>query len=562
MGEHNAIDKQNNGCPNVSSNDNKENNKKKDMIEFSKQGDKQNGIKAKNEVENKNTEVESIENLKQNIITNDKLNNNEKDVSDETNGNDSNNNSKLEQRNDQKNECKKRKENKYIKYIKEMRNVRFYGNGKPKGQDAPPHGNKHKLVNNTEEIVEEPESKLETFRIRSYWTLILVFGGLLSISLGHIYLSLLVLIAITLVYKEIIYSKSIENKDKKLPQLFFIRWYWFFLTILTFGIPWIIPKFKHQFRIYKYLLKYHPINMFILAFIGFIWFVLSLRKFSLKYQFSQIGMIFVTSLFVVAQSLMHIANIYSGLIWFFIPVSSVVINDIFAYIFGILFGRTKLIKLSPKKTVEGFVGSSIITILWGVGMSYLLQNYKFFICSQNSISFIPFYSLFKSDCHPNSIFEQKIYYLSDELTTYLPINKIYYTEMVIHGLILSFFAAFLAPFGGFFASGFKRALKIKDFGDVIPGHGGFTDRADCQVFMGMFTYIYMKTFVKAKDKHHYSYDKLIDSIHKLDQRDVMDLYNHLKNMIDSKKNKKTDKNNYQPENSITCEKIPSRDNKE
>jgi hypothetical protein len=38
----------------------------------------------------------------------------------------------------------------------------------------------------------------------------------------------------------------------------------------------------------------------------------------------------------------------------------------------------------------------------------------------------------------------------------------------------------VAPFGGFFASGFKRAFKIKDFGDAIPGHGGFTDRcSDC-----------------------------------------------------------------------------------
>lgn len=39
---------------------------------------------------------------------------------------------------------------------------------------------------------------------------------------------------------------------------------------------------------------------------------------------------------------------------------------------------------------------------------------------------------------------------------------------------------FLLP-GGFFASGFKRAFKLKDFGDTIPGHGGITDRFDCQV---------------------------------------------------------------------------------
>jgi phosphatidate cytidylyltransferase len=43
------------------------------------------------------------------------------------------------------------------------------------------------------------------------------------------------------------------------------------------------------------------------------------------------------------------------------------------------------------------------------------------------------------------------------------------------------FASLVAPFGGFFASGFKRAFNIKDFGDSIPGHGGMTDRMDCQL---------------------------------------------------------------------------------
>lgn len=39
----------------------------------------------------------------------------------------------------------------------------------------------------------------------------------------------------------------------------------------------------------------------------------------------------------------------------------------------------------------------------------------------------------------------------------------------------------VSPAGGFFASGFKRAFHMKDFGDTIPGHGGVTDRFDCQV---------------------------------------------------------------------------------
>lgn len=49
----------------------------------------------------------------------------------------------------------------------------------------------------------------------------------------------------------------------------------------------------------------------------------------------------------------------------------------------------------------------------------------------------------------------------------------------IHAFAISAFASLIAPFGGFFASGVKRAFKIKDFGDSIPGHGGLTDRFDC-----------------------------------------------------------------------------------
>jgi phosphatidate cytidylyltransferase len=57
----------------------------------------------------------------------------------------------------------------------------------------------------------------------------------------------------------------------------------------------------------------------------------------------------------------------------------------------------------------------------------------------------------------------------------------------------------VAPFGGFFASGFKRAFNIKDFGDSIPGPGGMTDRMDCQFLMGLFTYVYYASLVR--DSH-------------------------------------------------------------
>ena len=58
------------------------------------------------------------------------------------------------------------------------------------------------------------------------------------------------------------------------------------------------------------------------------------------------------------------------------------------------------------------------------------------------------------------------------------------------------FASVIAPFGGFFASGFKRANKIKDFASSIPGHGGVTDRMDCQLLMGMFSYLYLQSFLR------------------------------------------------------------------
>lgn len=90
----------------------------------------------------------------------------------------------------------------------------------------------------------------------------------------------------------------------------------------------------------------------------------------------------------------------------------------------------------------------------------------------------------------------------------------YYTEMweipflgysishfQIHTTILGAFASFISPFGGLFASGFKRAIKVKDFADIIPGHGGITDRMDCQILMVPFFFnprecSLMSTFIK------------------------------------------------------------------
>lgn len=60
---------------------------------------------------------------------------------------------------------------------------------------------------------------------------------------------------------------------------------------------------------------------------------------------------------------------YLPLIRFLVPVSMIICNDIMAYMFGFFFGKTPLIKLSPKKTWEGFIGGAFATIVFGLVVS-------------------------------------------------------------------------------------------------------------------------------------------------------------------------------------------------
>lgn len=86
-------------------------------------------------------------------------------------------------------------------------------------------------------------------------------------------------------------------------------------------------------------------------------------------------------LIVCVNQLFFRFNLFlSGLIWFIVPVSMIVCNDVMAYVFGFFFGRTPLIKLSPKKTWEGFIGGGLSTVVFGVLFSYVLCQSQFFIC--------------------------------------------------------------------------------------------------------------------------------------------------------------------------------------
>lgn len=192
---------------------------------------------------------------------------------------------------------------------------------------------------------------------------------------------------------------------------------------------------------------------------------------------------------IVVQAHFVMNNVFEGMIWFFLPASLVITNDIFAYVCGITFGRTQLIQLSPKKTVEGFLGAWICTIIFGYFMTNILMRYKYFVCPVNDLGANVLTGL---QCNPNPVFVPQPYSLPE----WTGLAKTFYVEpMQFHILVFATFASLIAPFGGFFASGLKRTFKIKDFGESIPGHGGITDRMDCQFIMGFFSYMYYHSFI-------------------------------------------------------------------
>ncbi|KAL5019212.1 hypothetical protein ScPMuIL_004934 [Solemya velum] len=156
---------------------------------------------------------------------------------------------------------------------------------------------------------------------------------------------------------------------------------------------------------------------------------------------------------------------------FLVPVSMVICNDIMAYMFGFFFGRTPLIKLSPKKTWEGFIGGAVSTIVFGIILSYVLIQWDYFVCP---VAYDDVKGQLTLDCEKHPVFILTEYNLPATVSIYSMADS---HSVSIHSPFNIHVCVCLSdgPFGGFFASGFKRAFKIKDFGDTIPGHGGIMD---------------------------------------------------------------------------------------
>jgi phosphatidate cytidylyltransferase len=131
-----------------------------------------------------------------------------------------------------------------------------------------------------------------------------------------------------------------------------------------------------------------------------------------------------------------------GLAWTVLAVFLTWTGDAAAYFVGTAFGRHKLWpRISPGKTWEGFFGGLIASVATGALVGYLSM-------------------LWLGAIGP------------------------------VHGTLVGLLAGIIGVFGDLAISMMKRQMKVKDSGNILPGHGGLLDRCDSLLFVLTTTYYY------------------------------------------------------------------------
>jgi len=156
-----------------------------------------------------------------------------------------------------------------------------------------------------------------------------------------------------------------------------------------------------------------------------------------------IGHFYLVGSLVIFFTMSNVMNSHNPLIVFSF-LMLIWVSDSAAYVFGVNFGKRPLFKsVSPKKSVEGFLGGIIFSIIL-------------------------------------SLFFNK--YLNLDFT-------------IIQWLIIGILTSSLGALGDLVQSQFKREAGVKDSGKFLPGHGGLYDRMDSIIFAAPFIYLTIKIFI-------------------------------------------------------------------
>ena len=165
-----------------------------------------------------------------------------------------------------------------------------------------------------------------------------------------------------------------------------------------------------------------------------------------KTEFNHIALC-VFSLVYITASMLHIVatrQLEFGNLYIFLIFIGAFATDTCAYFVGVLFGKHKLCpKVSPKKTIEGAVGGEVGTVLLMLAFGYVAGRIN-----------------------------------------NMDVNYIYLG-------ILGVLSGLFSQLGDLTASIIKRQYGVKDYGNVLPGHGGIMDRLDSIVLMAPLVYYFV-----------------------------------------------------------------------
>ena len=240
---------------------------------------------------------------------------------------------------------------------------------------------------------------------RVVFSLLMIAGFMFILVMGPSYMILLVLVLETLVYREVtalfnvpghtILSQQVQDevedddegesqRERQAEELWSKSLSWYFFAVCNFFLygETLVYYFKHVVMtdsLFLHFARHHRFISFMLYMFGFMAFVSNLKRRNLKHQFALFCWVHMSLMLIVLSSHFLVDNILEGIIWFWVPSSLVICNDVFAYVCGMMFGRTPLISLSPKKTVEGFIGALLITLAFSWFWAGFFQQFDYMV---------------------------------------------------------------------------------------------------------------------------------------------------------------------------------------